>query len=432
MEASNMDSFNNNFNDDENSSQNKNFGLNSINILENDNNVVIKQKKKKKYNLKLKKKILFKVLVSILVSVIAGNIIGFGIGYSIPKFENYFNSQTEEVDLQDNSNDSEEVKEKSPVNPISKASESVVSIMAVSNNNDRLDIFGTSRESQNAGSGIIFHQTSKNIYIVTNYHVISGAKNVNVSFGNDKFVSASLVGRHQLSDIAVISVSRESLKNIGITSVKTAYFGNSDKLNVGDNVIAIGNAFGAGNIATRGIVSVIQKDIPITQTDNLSVIQTDAAINNGNDGGALINTNGEVIGINTAKYAYYAVEGVGYSISSNIAKPVIEEIMNKRETPYLGVTVKSITEQDTEESDLPQMGVIVKDVVHGGPANRAGIQIGDVITGFNSTPIFTPTQLTEAVRKCNVGDTVEIDIVRNGKTGITLEATISQDTMNNF
>ncbi len=421
-----MDSFNNNFNENtKNSGENTDFNSERINFTENDKNI-----KRKKQFVKLKKKAVFKIAALILGSVILGNILGFGIGYFYKDLKNSFETFTENKNTltqlsADNSSSS---------NPIINASDSVVSIVTASGNN-QLSPFMENPETQEVqfmGSGIIFHQTLKNIYIVTNYHVISGASYVNVSFNNDDFVPANLIGKHQLSDLAVISVEREDLKEIGINSVKTAYFGDSDKLSVGDTVIAIGNAFGDGNTATKGIVSVIQTDIPVSGGESLSVIQTDAAINMGNDGGALINQKGEVIGINTAKYAYYTVEGIGYSISSNIAKPIIEEIMNKKESPYLGVSVRAISEDIAQANNLPEMGVLVESVVPGSAADIAGIRTYDVITGFNSNPVFTPAQLTEAVRKCNVGDNVEIKVIRNGKRTLTLNAVLKKDTVNNF
>jgi len=427
-----MDSFDNNFNKNINGSNKEiNFDSQCINSIESDKNI----KRKKRY-VKLKKKAVFKVAALILSSVILGNVLGFGIGYFSKNIENYFETFLNRDTDTSNSFEADNLNsEESSSNPIVNASSSVVSIVTGSNNG-QLNPFSEDTESQKTqfmGSGIIFHQTLKNIYIVTNYHVISGASTVSISFNNDKFVPANLVGKHQLSDLAVISVERESLKEIGINSVRTAYFGNSDKLNVGDNVIAIGNAFGDGNTATKGIVSVIQKDIPISDSDSLSVIQTDAAINVGNDGGALINQKGEVIGINTAKYAYYTVEGIGYSISSNIAKPIIEEIMNKKGSPYLGVSVKAISENIAQANNLPQkMGVLVESVVPGSAADIAGIKASDVITGFNSNPVFTPTQLTEAVRKCNIGDNVEIKVIRNGKRTLTLNVVLQKETKNNF
>jgi len=393
-------------------------------LCDDSNNKDARKLRKKRHHIKFRKKIIAKIAVSLLVFAVLGNLVGFGIGYYAFQLKN---DEMEEV-LNDNGNvDNDD----SNLNPIVNVSKSVVSITASSDNN-QTNIFGADSKTENSGSGIIFYQTGKDVYIVTNYHVISGASDVDVSFGDNKYVSASLVGKHQVADIAVISIKKEDLKNIGVNSVKVAYFGDSDKLNVGDSVIAIGNAFGNGNTATRGIVSVIQKDIPVSNTDSLSVIQTDAAINVGNDGGALINRTGEVIGINTAKYAYYSVEGVGYSISSNMAKPVIEEIMNKTDSPYLGVTVSAITEEIAEENGLPQMGVLVESVVPGSAADMVGIRAADIITGFNSNPVFTPIQLTEAVRKCNVGDSVEVKVIRNGKRQLTFDVILLQDTENNF
>ncbi len=426
-----MDNFNNNLNENiTETQQNAEFNLQGINSVENDKNT-----RRRKRFIKLKKKAVFKITALVLGSVILGNVLGFGIGYFSNDIENYFenfiNNSNNSEPLLLNDSDSAEFNSN---NPITNVSDSVVSIVTASNNGQLNPFSETTEadESQFMGSGIVFYQTLKNIYIVTNYHVISGASTVSVSFNDDNYIPAALVGKHQLSDLAVISVERDSLNKIGINSVKTAYFGDSDKLNVGDSVIAIGNAFGNGNTATKGIVSVIQTDIPISEGDSLSVIQTDAAINVGNDGGALINQKGEVIGINTAKYAYYNVEGIGYSISSNIAKPIIEEIMNKKESPYLGVSVRAISEDIAQANNLPEMGVLVESVVPGSAADIAGIKTYDVITGFNSNPVFTPAQFTEAVRKCNVGDEVEIKIIRNGKRTLTLNAVLKKDTANNF
>lgn len=424
-----MNDFNNNFPDNENREniQDNNFSPQGINTLPDDNNN-FKRKKHNKF-LKLKKKAVFKIAVLILGAVILGNAVGFGIGFYSPKIESYFSQVKATSDsLSENVSDNEEAESS---NPIVNASKSVVSIMAVSDAFSA-NPFEESEEPNTMGSGIIFYQTNKNVYIVTNYHVIANAKSVNISFNNEDFVSSSLVGKHQLFDLAVISVSRESLKKIGVNSVKTAYFGDSDKLNVGDSVIAIGNASGSGNTATRGIISAVQKEIPLSNGSSLNVIQTDTAINMGNDGGALIDKTGEVIGINTAKYSSSNVEGISFSISSNIAKPIIEEIMNKTDSPYLGVSVRAITEDIAQDNDLPQMGVIVESVVPGSSADEAGIKASDIITGFNSEPVFSPVYLTEAVRKCHVGDNVEIKIIRNGRKNITLNAILKQDTQNNF
>lgn len=407
-------------------------------IGDNSNDGEKKAKKKNRYLIKLKKRAVLKVAAVVLGAVVVGNAVGFGVGYFYPTVKEYAESLSNKDGDTTLLSDSSENNSENSDNPISNVSKSVVSITTISEDEQQQNLFGQSNQSgdssdtQYNGSGIIFYQTAKKVYIATNYHVISGASSVHVGFDDDKYVTAKLVGKHQLADLAVISVDKEALKKVGIESVKVAYFGDSDTLSVGDDVIAVGNAFGDGNTATHGIVSVVQKDIPITNTDKLSVIQTDAAINEGNDGGALINKNGEVIGINTAKYSYYTVEGVGYSISSNVAKSVIEEIMNKKSSPYLGVSVKSITEEAASSNNLPQTGVIVEKVVKGGAADLAGIKESDIITGFNDTPIFTPTQLTEAVRQANVGDKVEIKVIRNGIKQVVCEAVLMENNGDSF
>jgi serine protease Do len=300
---------------------------------------------------------------------------------------------------------------KNTVEVIKDVKPSVVCITSVV---EGTDFFNRVYESEGSGSGIIFHKDSENVYIATNNHVIQGASRVTISINESDLVSASLVGKDSNADLAVISVKLADLAKVGVTDVQCATFGDSDQIQVGETVVAIGNALGQGITATKGIVSAQQKNVAI-QNKQLAVIQTDAAINPGNSGGALVNSKGQVIGINTAKIALDSVEGIGYSISSNVAKPIIEQLMNSEDTPALGVYITSITEEVAQNNGLPTAGVYVQQVISGGSAEKAGIREGDVITSFNDNPTFTTDQLTTAVKQTKVGDTAKVTLYRDGK-----------------
>ncbi len=301
---------------------------------------------------------------------------------------------------------------------IKQVKPSVVAISTVAYSEDWF--FGTT-EIDGSGSGFVFAKDAYNVYIATNNHVISGASDITVSFNENSAVAGKVVGVDQNADLAVVSVTASDLQAVGITEVTIAAFGDSDLMQPGDPVIAIGNALGEGITATSGIVSVISKQINL-QGKTLNVIQTDAAINEGNSGGPLFNDKGEVIGINTAKFASETIEGMGFSITSNVAAPIFEKLAAGESAPTLGVTVQSVP---TEYASVlgTAAGAYVVDVTEGGNADLAGIQAGDVITTFNGESIFSSTQLVECVRNCSANDVVEVSGLRNGGP-FTLKVTL--------
>lgn len=296
---------------------------------------------------------------------------------------------------------------------IKKVKPSIVCITSVST---AQNIFNQVYQSEGSGSGIMFYKDDSKVYIATNNHVIDGASSVSISINDsDNLIPAKLVGKDTNADLAVISVNISDITAAGINNVQLATFGDSDSVQVGESVIAIGNALGHGNTATAGIVSALQKDVTI-QGRKLSVIQTDAAINPGNSGGALINSKGQVIGINTAKIALDDVEGIGYSITSNVSKPIIEQLMNSTNTPSLGVYITTISEEVASQYNLPQAGVLIQQIIPGGSAATAGLKAGDVVTAYNSSPVFTSEQLISAVKESKVGDTANLTIIRDGQS----------------
>lgn len=361
------------------------------------------------------------------LSVVIGSAVGLSLGIAIPVTSNAVHSvipaaisskaeatATNANNTNDDANIIATLDEESQntVNIIKKVKPSIACITSVVQGTD---FFNQSYESEGSGSGIVFYKNSERAFIATNYHVISGASRVSISLNECDLVSAELVGKDSNSDLAVISVKLSDLAAAGVKNVQVAEFGDSDSLQVGDTVIAIGNALGQGNTATKGIVSVGAKEVNINNK-KLTVLQTDAAINPGNSGGALVNNKGQVVGINTAKIALTSVEGVGYSIASNVAEPLIEQLMNTTDSATLGVSVVTITDEMAQYYNLPTAGVMVQEVVQGGSAAQSGIKQGDIITSFNGQPAFTNEQLVALVKKTKVGDSISVKLIRNGQT----------------
>lgn len=287
----------------------------------------------------------------------------------------------------------------SPVVPIAKKVSP--SIVAISLKTRTRDFFGRIYEGQGTGSGIII---DKEGHIVTNNHVVEGVNDMTVILSNGKELEATLVGRDPQTDLAVIKVDAKDLPY--------AELGDSSKLEVGELAVAIGSPMGteyAGSV-TAGIISGLNREVNIGDR-TMKLIQTDAAINPGNSGGALVNSEGKVIGINTIKLAETRVEGMGFAIPINEAKPIIQELINNKKVsrPYLGITGATITKEDAEANKIPQ-GVYVVDVVPFSGADRAGIKSGDIITKIDGQKITTIDELVAVIAKHKVGDVVQVEI----------------------
>ena len=284
--------------------------------------------------------------------------------------------------------------------------------------------FSVPYESEGAGSGVIFYSDDSRVAIATNNHVIENASTIYVTFEGDISVPAKVIGTRSESDLAVLTVSWKDLNNAGIEQVATAVFGDSDALEVGSEVIAIGNAMGMGLSATDGIISMKEQTINV-DGNKLGVLQTSAAINSGNSGGALVNASGEVIGINTAKYNSAMVEGMGYAIPSNYIMPIVEELLKTgtQPKPYIGITGTNITEETAPMYKLP-VGALVLEVTEGSPAEKAGLQVGDVITQFDGQTVMDMDSLVERVSAAKIGSTVDMYVIRDGKDGVELQIRI--------
>ena len=285
--------------------------------------------------------------------------------------------------------------------------------------------FSVPFESEGAGSGVIFYSDDSRVAIATNYHVIENANTIYVTFEGDVSVPAKVIGTRSESDLAVLTVNWKDLNDAGIEQVTTAVFGDSDALEVGSEVIAIGNAMGMGLSATDGIISMKEQTINV-DGNKLGVLQTSAAINSGNSGGALVNASGEVIGINTAKYNSAMVEGMGYAIPSNYIKPIVEELLKTgtQPKPYIGITGTNITEETAPQYKLP-VGALVLEVMEGSPAEKAGLQVGNVITQFDGKTVMDMNSLVEKVNAAKIGSTVDMYVIRDGDVGVELKIKIA-------
>jgi len=303
---------------------------------------------------------------------------------------------------------------------------SVVSLEAVAKYTN--DFFGIQAPFQNnsIGSGIIFGHDANRVFIITNHHVVENADKIYMSQNGYDRVSALLIGSDQQADLAVVGVRKSDLVDKGYNGLAIAVFGDSDSLQVGEKVLAIGNAAGMGNTATGGIISAIDRVITVSNRE-LTVIQTDTAINEGNSGGPLINTKGEVVGINTAKVNWESVEGMGYSISANVCKPIVDNMMKRLTAPFLGIYGYTITAEDAESYNVPQIGVVVKGIYKGTSADNSGIQPFDIIIGIDDENIFTMDQLSESIQGMRIGQKINIRLIRNGKS-ITIDVTLGTYT----
>lgn len=277
------------------------------------------------------------------------------------------------------------------------------------------------QESKSVGSGIIISQNDSELLIITNNHVVEGNETLTVSFVDEESVEAQVKGTDAAKDLAVIAVQTKEIKDTTMEQIKVAALGNSDQLQVGESVIAIGNALGYGQSVTSGIVSATGREL-----DGIDekLIQTDAAINPGNSGGALLNANGEVVGINTAKVATDTVEGMGYAIPISSVSDIIENLMNQEtktkvseaEQGQLGIQGVDVTADSSEMYNMPT-GVYVSEVIAGGGAKKAGITKGSVITGINGTSIDGMQALKEQLQYYRAGETVKITVATPEKNG---------------
>lgn len=295
-------------------------------------------------------------------------------------------------------------------------------------------------EQVGAGSGIVVKQTDTELLIVTNNHVIAGADSLSIQFVNGTSIEGVTKSTDEAADIAIVSIKLSEIDSDTMSAIKIATLGSSDDTMVGEGVVAIGNALGYGQSVTTGVISAKEREINV-DNQTMVVLQTDAAINGGNSGGALLNAKGEVIGINVAKYSSSSysgsasVEGMGFAIPISQATDIINNLMN-RETRekvdeenkgVLGIVGVAVDSSATEIYSLPQ-GVYIREVVEGGAAEKSGLRATDVITAFDGQSISSMESLQEKLEYYSAGEKVEVTVMRNTDGGyreMTVELTLS-------
>lgn len=283
------------------------------------------------------------------------------------------------------------------------------------------------QEVEGSGSGIIVGKNDDELLIATNYHVVEGADTLSVAFTDGNAVEASVKGFDEERDLAVVSVSLDDVEDDTMDAISIANIGSSDDLKVGEQVVAIGNALGYGQSVTTGIVSAKNRrmdsdnntvtDGSDDSSDGVNLIQTDAAINPGNSGGALLNMEGEVVGINSAKLASTEVEGMGYAIAISDVTDILQNLMNETsrdklddsEHGVLGIEVSSVSSEAVQMYGIPA-GVFVKKVTEGGAADKAGLKANSVITEFNGKAVSSIDQLIEYLSYYEPDEEVELTV----------------------
>ena len=322
---------------------------------------------------------------------------------------------------------------------VENAMPSVVSItsMSVQEVQNFFGQIGT-QQSTSSGSGIIISQSDTELLIVTNNHVVEGSDNLTVTFADDTSVEANIKGTNSENDLAVIAVPLDSISDDTMNSIAIATLGDSDSVKVGEPAIAIGNALGYGQSVTTGIISATNRQIETSSgSTSTGLLQTDAAINPGNSGGALLNANGEVIGINSAKLAANEVEGMGYAIPISDVSDIITDLMNQTtkekvdeaERGYLGIQGLDVTSETTQRFNMPE-GVYVSEAIKGYGAEAAGITKGNVITGLDGDTIDSMETLQEKLQYYKAGEKVKVTVQIPGNDGEyqekTVEVTLSE------
>lgn len=309
---------------------------------------------------------------------------------------------------------------------VEKVMPAMVSI--VNNFTETANVFGQqyTQEEAASGSGIIVGKTDDELLIVSNNHVVESADTLTVTFIDGSEAQAQVKGLDSDMDLAVIAVSLNDLSDDTKNAITVATLGSSDDLKLGEPVIAIGNALGYGQSVTNGIVSALNREITLengsTGLENGSTgtfIQTNAAINPGNSGGALLNMNGEVIGINSNKIGGTAVEGMGYAIPITSASPIIADLMERQtrtkvaedEVGYIGISQQEVTSQISQMYNMPE-GIYVVSVEEGSAAANAGIMKGDIITKFDGSSISSYSDLQKMLQYYAAGDSVTITVQR--------------------
>ena len=272
------------------------------------------------------------------------------------------------------------------------------------------------QEVEGSGSGIIIGKTKSELLIATNYHVVDGADTLSVAFADGSAYEATVKGFDENEDLAVVSVATKDISDDTMDAISVAKIGSSDDLKIGEQVVAIGNALGEGQSVTTGIISAKDRSITVNNVTFTGLLMTDAAINSGNSGGALLNSEGKVIAINFAKTSSDGVEGMAYSIPVSNVKDIIDSLMTKQtrnkvssdKAEYLGIAAVDITSNYASYYGYP-VGILIRTVADDSAADKAGLETYDIIVGFDDQTVTTMSGLTNMLQYYEAGEKVTID-----------------------
>lgn len=391
------------------------------------------------------KRFTFKQIIAIVLvaSLVGGGAIGAGYqvaGYILsPKVDQGVSNGDWSFENDSNATKQEANSSSEDITPMSQSgltTQEIVnqvgpSVVSITSRVQTTDFFRNQILQEGAGSGVVFQVGDEGILILTNQHVVDSAQALTVTFDDNVRVDAQVVGADTDTDLAIIKIDSKDIPKELKGNVKAVEFGNSDDLTVGERAIAIGNPLGYNDTVTVGVISALDRELQMADK-NMKLIQTDAAINPGNSGGALVNEQGQLVGINTAKISDTKVEGIGFAIPINQAKPIVEELVQQGyvSRPYLGIVAGDIDEEMSGVYKLP-VGVYIYEVVKDSAADKAGLQVGDVIIEMDGDKILSMDQLTEIISSKEVGDKIAVTIVRNGEKNQELTITLQEKNMSN-
>lgn len=388
----------------------------------------------------MKKRWAILVAMALVFGTVAGGT-AFGVNVAAGSLYDRHNAQKSLTNTQTVSN-SGSTEDKGTVAEVAQnAMPSLVTISTMSVEEMRSFFGGTQEyEVEGAGTGVIVGKNDTELLIATNNHVVEGADSLSVGFVDESAVEGQIKGTDADNDLAVVAVKLSDISSDTMNQIKIATIGDSDDLVLGEQVVAIGNALGYGQSVTSGYVSALNRDLQLTDNsgntiNSTGLIQTDAPINSGNSGGALLNMNGELIGINEAKSSTTqsgtTVDGIGFAIPINKAEESLQSLMNQTtrekvdesQASYMGIQGTDVSQEAAQMYGMPT-GVAVSEVVKDGPADKAGILAGDVITGFDGRSISSMSQLKDTLQYYASGETVDVTVQRSDQ-GQYKEQTVS-------
>ncbi len=377
---------------------------------------LVEKKEKPKFAIKLASVILFGAVFGLMAGVVFT-----GVDFVYNKYMGSEISSISQTGTLENTSTSGLISTTYDVAQVAKnVMPSIVSITSTTTQTYSTWFENYEREVDGSGSGFIISIDDDRLLIVTNNHVITGSNKLTVGFVDDTTATAIVKGYDETADLAVIEVKLSELTAETLDAIAVSTLGDSDSLDVGEPAIAIGNALGYGQSVTVGYISALNRDIQL-EDKTMTLLQTDAAINFGNSGGALLNINGEVIGINTVKFVDGSVEGMGYAIPISDAIPIINDLVNSETVStenqaYLGIQGNDITQEYSAMLNMPE-GIYVSMVGEESPAEDGGLMAGDIITQFNGKAISSMENLQDELARNTGGTTVVITVERRDKKG---------------